>query len=111
MATPLISVLMSAYNAAATLEDTLQSLQAQTMNDFEVVAVDDGSTDATRQILTTFVLFIARKGLLFTGTPKIDVCASRPSVRRPGNRDPILGHEIVFLTYNGHRVSLNRNRS
>ena len=51
---PLISVLMSVYNAAATLEDTLQSLQAQTMNDFEVVAVDDGSTDATRQILTTW---------------------------------------------------------
>ena len=51
---PLISVLMSVYNAAATLEDTLQSLQAQTINDFEVVAVDDGSTDATRQILTTW---------------------------------------------------------
>ena len=54
MATPLISVLMSVYNAAATLDETLQSLQAQTMNDFEVVAVDDGSTDATRQILTNW---------------------------------------------------------
>ena len=51
---PLVSVLMSAYNAAATLDETLQTLQAQTMDDFEVVAVDDGSTDATRQILTNW---------------------------------------------------------
>jgi glycosyltransferase involved in cell wall biosynthesis len=54
MATPLVSVLMSAYNAAATLEATLQSLQAQTLDDFEVVAVDDGSADATRKILETW---------------------------------------------------------
>lgn len=49
---PLISVLMPCYNMAATLEETLTTIAAQTLKDLEVVAVDDGSTDETAQILT-----------------------------------------------------------
>jgi len=44
---PLVSVLLPCYNAARTLKETLESLSCQTFEDFEVVAVDDGSTDAT----------------------------------------------------------------
>jgi glycosyltransferase involved in cell wall biosynthesis len=50
---PSISVLMPCYNAAETLEDCLESLAAQTHPDFEIVAVDDGSSDATLEILQT----------------------------------------------------------
>ncbi len=46
---PRVSVVIAARNAAATLGETLQSLAAQTMTDFEVLLVDDGSTDDTRQ--------------------------------------------------------------
>lgn len=46
-ATPSVSVLMPCYNAAATIDEALSSLEAQTLADFEIVAVDDGSTDAT----------------------------------------------------------------
>jgi glycosyltransferase involved in cell wall biosynthesis len=42
---------MPCYNAAATLPETLASLARQTQLDFELVAVDDGSTDATPAIL------------------------------------------------------------
>jgi glycosyltransferase involved in cell wall biosynthesis len=48
---PLVSVLMPCYNAAATLEQTLDSLTHQTFDDFEIVAVDDGSEDSTLSIL------------------------------------------------------------
>ena len=48
---PAVSVLMPCYNAAGTLDEALESLACQTLTDFEVVAVDDGSTDATGQIL------------------------------------------------------------
>lgn len=48
---PKISVLIPCYNAAKTLEDTLRSIASQTLEDFEVVAVDDGSTDETAEIL------------------------------------------------------------
>jgi glycosyltransferase involved in cell wall biosynthesis len=46
-----VSVLLPCYNAAETLEACLDSLAAQTHPDFEVVAVDDGSSDATAEIL------------------------------------------------------------
>ena len=42
---------MPVYNAASTLEATLDSLRAQTLSDFELVAVDDGSEDASPEIL------------------------------------------------------------
>ncbi|MBS1248600.1 MAG: putative glycosyltransferase EpsE [Chloroflexi bacterium] len=48
---PTVSVLITCYNAERTLEETLASLAAQTLEDFEVIAVDDGSTDNTLAIL------------------------------------------------------------
>ncbi|MBS1157068.1 MAG: hypothetical protein H6R07_2992 [Proteobacteria bacterium] len=46
-----ISIVLPCYNAAAHLPETLASLSAQTFRDFECIAIDDGSRDATRQIL------------------------------------------------------------
>lgn len=50
---PKVSVVIPAYNAVRFLPQTLSSVFAQTFQDFEVVIVDDGSTDATAQWLTT----------------------------------------------------------
>ncbi|GAB4581356.1 MAG: glycosyltransferase [Anaerolineales bacterium] len=48
---PAISILLPCYNTANTLPAALTSLTAQTFPDFEVIAVDDGSTDATADLL------------------------------------------------------------
>lgn len=48
---PVISVVMAAYNGAAWLPQTLASLSAQTFGDFEVIVVDDCSTDDTRDVV------------------------------------------------------------
>ena len=48
----LVSVIMPLYNCAAFITDTIHSLQAQTYTDWELVAVDDCSTDNTREIVT-----------------------------------------------------------
>lgn len=49
--TPLVTVAMSAHNASATVELTLRSILAQTYQNWELIVVDDGSTDGTRDIL------------------------------------------------------------
>lgn len=46
-----ISIIIPCYNCASMVEETLQSLQSQTYKDFEVVMVNDGSTDNTREVL------------------------------------------------------------
>ena len=51
VSTPLVSFLLPAYNGAATLGPALDSLAEQTERDHEVVVVDDGSTDATAELL------------------------------------------------------------
>jgi glycosyltransferase involved in cell wall biosynthesis len=48
---PLISILMPVYNAAGTLRAALQSVVAQSFKEWELVAVNDGSTDASLEIL------------------------------------------------------------
>jgi glycosyltransferase involved in cell wall biosynthesis len=45
-----VSVIIPAYNAAATLAETIASLQAQTSPHWESIVVDDGSTDETGAI-------------------------------------------------------------
>ena len=47
---PRVSVVLPVHNGEATLPAALESLAAQTMRDFEVVIVDDGSRDATPRI-------------------------------------------------------------
>jgi hypothetical protein len=51
---PTVSVLMSVYNGEPYLSHAVQSILAQTYRDFELVIVDDGSTDRTRDILASF---------------------------------------------------------
>src|SRR6185312_7875285 len=51
---PHVSIIVPAYNAAATLGAALDSALAQTYRDFELLAVDDGSTDNTAAILDRY---------------------------------------------------------
>lgn len=50
-AQPRISVLMSVYNGADYLEESLSSVLEQTFSDFEVILLDDGSTDHSRIVI------------------------------------------------------------
>jgi glycosyltransferase involved in cell wall biosynthesis len=51
---PTVSVIMPCYNAARFLSSSVGSVLAQTFTDWELVAVDDGSTDETAAVLESF---------------------------------------------------------
>lgn len=51
---PYFSILMPVYNAAGTLQRSLDSIEEQGFRDFEVVAVDDCSTDGSPEILAEY---------------------------------------------------------
>jgi len=52
--TPRVSVLMTVYNGAMFLRESIDSILAQTFPDWELIAVDDGSTDASPLILAAY---------------------------------------------------------
>ena len=54
---PMVSVVIAAYNASDTLESCMESLGRLEYPNYEVIVVDDGSTDATRSIASRFTSF------------------------------------------------------
>ena len=51
---PLLSVVIPYYNRANTIDQTLRSLEGQTLKNFEVIVIDDGSTDVvSKQVFST----------------------------------------------------------
>ena len=51
---PIISVVIATYNRASLLRETLDSVVTQTFRDFEVIVVDDGSTDGTEAVVKSY---------------------------------------------------------
>ena len=51
---PRVSIVIATYNRAGLLPETIESVLQQGFRGYEVIVVDDGSTDETRNILTSF---------------------------------------------------------
>ena len=49
---PLVSVIIPAYNAEKTIHETIESVLNQTFTDFELIIVNDGSTDNTLEVIS-----------------------------------------------------------
>ena len=87
MSTPAVSVIMAAYNGAAVVGETLASLAGQTFTDFEVVIVDDRSTDDTLAVLRAF------------DDPRVRVIAAEH------NRGPVHSRNRAFAEARGHYIA------
>ena len=64
MSSPAVSVLLPCRDAASTLDEALDSLFRQTLADFEVIAVDDGSSDGSAECLMVWAAREPRLRLL-----------------------------------------------
>jgi teichuronic acid biosynthesis glycosyltransferase TuaG len=83
---PAVSVIIPAYNAESFLARAIRSVEQQTFTDFEVVVVDDGSSDRTADIARSF------GSVRFLQQPHLGAAAAR-------NRalEEVTGDLIAFL--------------
>jgi glycosyltransferase involved in cell wall biosynthesis len=87
MTGPVVSVIMATYNGAGLLPETLASLRAQTFEDWELVAVDDGSRDETVRVLRDFA------------DPRIRVIVSEK------NEGPVIARNRAFAQARGRYIA------
>lgn len=64
---PIVSIIVPVYNAETTLRRCIDSLLAQTFADFELIAVDDGSSDGSREVVGGYAARDPRVRLLTPG--------------------------------------------
>lgn len=110
---PEISIIMPCFNSAKTVRNAINSIQHQTFADWELIVVDDGSTDATADILAEISnndsrLHIIRQnhaGIVPALLEALNV-ASAPYIARMDADDTSLTHrlekQLTFLQQHPH---------
>jgi glycosyltransferase involved in cell wall biosynthesis len=84
---PIVTVYITCYNYGAYVDKAIQSVLSQTLQDFELIIIDDGSTDNTEQILQPYMDRIIYKYQQNGGPP----------VARNTGLDLATGEYIAFL--------------
>lgn len=131
---PLVSVYITNHNYARFIQQAIQSVLDQSMRDYELIIIDDGSTDHSRDIIEGFsdlphvkIIYQEQKGLNVTNNIALRVARGRYLIRLDADdyldpnallvlstameADPELG--LIFPDYymvdvDGHILSLER---
>ena len=88
---PLVSIVMPVYNGAAWVRPCLDSILCQTMGDFELIVVDDASTDETPGILADYAARDARITVVTHG------CNTHAGTARNDGMERATGTYLLFL--------------
>jgi glycosyltransferase involved in cell wall biosynthesis len=97
---PLVSVLLPFHNAAETMADCIDSVLAQTLNDFEIITVNDFSNDASLQILQAYsddrirIINNKHRGLVSALNTGL-ACCNAPLVARMDADDIMYPHRLA----------------
>jgi glycosyltransferase involved in cell wall biosynthesis len=83
----LVSVIVPVFNAAAFVEQTIRSVLAQTYQAFEIIVIDDGSTDSTLDVVRNI-----GGPIRILGQPNSGVCVARNTAAREAR-----GEFLAFL--------------
>jgi len=97
--TPLVSVVIVNFNGKKFLDDCLSSLSRQTYRDFEVILVDNGSSDGSagyvRERYPSVILVGTGKNLGFAGGTNAGICAAQGAFIFTLNNDTITDPHLL----------------
>jgi len=95
---PKISVIIPIYNAERYLSETIESVMAQTYSDWEIVAVDDGSTDKTPEILKDHEKKLSKKLCVITQKNSgVSIARNTAIAAARGEYIAFLDHDDLWL--------------
>lgn len=91
---PLVSIILTCHNSERFLRKTLDSVYQQTYKNWELIAVDDGSTDSTPLILKEAVDKDQRIRVI-----RRETCGGRPAISKNAGLNQAKGDFISFLDH------------
>ena len=94
---PLISVIIPAFNAARVIGETLESVRHQTFENFEVIMVDDSSTDDTSTIAQKFCVSDPRFSLIRQANCGVSAARNRAIHQARGEWIAFLDADDVWM--------------
>jgi glycosyltransferase involved in cell wall biosynthesis len=97
MPDPIVTVIIPAFNAGAVITETLSSVRQQTFADFEVIAVDDGSTDNTAEVVRNFCRTDPRFNLIQQENSGVSAARNQGIRRARGEFVAFLDADDVWL--------------
>ncbi|WP_027177938.1 glycosyltransferase family 2 protein [Maridesulfovibrio bastinii] len=127
MKSPVVSVTMPCYNCAETVGTAVESILNQSFEDFELVAVDDGSTDSTASVLKGYAekdsrirpVFIEHRGVVGAANAALSASSGRFVARMDAddyslpdrlacqvdflNKNPEIGLTACLVNFGGDR--------
>ena len=108
---PVVSVITPAYNAARYVEHTLESVVRQTFADFELLIVDDGSTDQTREIAERYARRDPRIIVMCQTNRGIASARNAAMARARGRYFALLdSDDLWFPTYLAEQIAILEQR-
>ncbi|MEY9777413.1 glycosyltransferase [Arthrobacter sp. MW3 TE3886] len=72
---PVVSIVMPAWNREVAIRDAIESVRGQSLKSWELIVIDDGSTDGTREVVQSFASLDSRIRLV--EADHLGVCAAR----------------------------------
>ncbi|PYG88201.1 glycosyltransferase involved in cell wall biosynthesis [Ruminiclostridium sufflavum DSM 19573] len=94
---PLISVIIPMYNTVKYIKQTVESVLAQTYSSFEVIIVDDGSTDGSGEIVKTLMLKDSRIKYIFQSNQGVSAARNNAIVHSQGEYLAFLDSDDLWL--------------
>ncbi len=110
---PFFSVIIPSYNRAEFLENTINSVVKQSFEDFEIIVIDDGSTDHTQELVRTMASKDARIRYIYQENKERAAARNLGIKNANGKFAVFLDSDDLFLSHHletlHHYISNNPN--